>query len=148
MFDDFLVKHFQGPTEAGRYLMVVALVLAVAGVLCFRKRLAQAISLTLVFLLGAAIVTPSFIPARPYAQRNACINNLRVIQQAKAYWAAEHGKSAPGVPTESELVGEGKYIKHDLQCPRGGAYLVGSVGDNVACSHSDLGHRLGNAPTD
>jgi hypothetical protein len=67
MFDDFLIKHFKGPTEAGRYLMFVALVLAVAGVLCFRKRLALAISLALVFLLGTAIVTPSFMPARPYS---------------------------------------------------------------------------------
>jgi hypothetical protein len=148
MFEDFLIKHFDGPTEAGRYLMLGALVLAFAGVLCFRKKLALAISLALVFLLGAAIVTPSFVPARPYAQRNACINNLRVIQQAKAKWASEHVKSATDIPTESELFGEGKYIKHDPQCPRGGTYRIRSVAENPTCSHADLGHRLGDAPKD
>ncbi len=127
--------------------MLVALLLAVVGVACFRKKLTLAISLALVFLLGAAIVAPSFLPARPYAQRNACINNLRIIQQAKAQWASEHGKSSTDTPADADLFGEGKYIKHNLQCPRGGTYKIGRVGEDVVCSYADLGHCLGNAPT-
>ncbi len=128
--------------------MLVALVLAIAGVMCFRKKVALAVSLALVFLLGATIVTPSLIPARPYAQRNACINNMKVVQQAKTQWAAEQGKAATNVPAESDLFGEGKYIKHALQCPRGGTYIIGSVDEDTTCSHADLGHRLGIARKD
>jgi hypothetical protein len=142
MFEDFLLKHFSEPSGAERCLMLIAVALAVLAVICFRKKLALAVSLALVFLLGATFVTPSFIPARPYAQRNACINNLRMIHEAKAQWASEHGKSAAEIPTGSDLFGEGKYIKRDLECPRGGIYKFGNVGEEPVCSYAELGHRL------
>lgn len=148
MSEDFLIRHFPEIGQAQRFLALVVLIVFALGVWLGRKHLKVVIPIALIFLLVAAIAIPSAISARPYAQRNACIYNLKTIQEAKARWASEHGKLTSDVPTEADLFGEGKYIKHDLQCPRGGTYSIGSVAESPTCSHADLGHRLGDAPKD
>jgi hypothetical protein len=148
MSEDFLIRHFPEAGQAQWFLALVVLIVVALGVRLGRKHLKVAIPIALIFLLLSAIAIASAIPARPYAQRNACIYNLKTIQETKARWASEHGKLTSDVPTEADLFGEGKYIKHDLQCPRGGAYRIGSVAENPTCSHADLGHHLGNAPKD
>ena len=144
MSEDFLIRNFSEIGQAQRFLAVALLIVVAVGIWVGRKRLKVAIPVALVFLLVAAIAIPSAIPARPNARRNACIYNLKTIQEAKAQWATEHGKAATDIPSESELFGEGKYIKHDLQCPRGGMYEIGHVGENAAFGYADLGHRLSN----
>jgi hypothetical protein len=73
------------------------------------------------------------------AQRNTCINNLRVIYAAKQEWALEKGKTDADVPTEQDLL---PYLKGGVfpVCPSGGVYTIGEVGQLPTCSIS--GHVL------
>jgi prepilin-type N-terminal cleavage/methylation domain-containing protein len=53
--------------------------------------------------LLAAIGIPNFVRARQTSQTNACINNLRVIDQAKQQWALEYGQAASVVPASTDI---------------------------------------------
>src|SRR6266481_3006798 len=110
MFEDFLIRYFHEIGEAERFLAFVTLVVVGVGVWLGRRRLSVTIPIALVVLILAAMTIPSAIPARPYAQRNACINNLKMIQRVKTLWASENGKKGSDVPLDSELFGEGRYI--------------------------------------
>jgi hypothetical protein len=82
----------------------------------------------------AAIAIPNFVKARQTAQQNACINNLRQIQAAKDQWALEKRKPATAVPTWEDIqpyLGRGRGT---VQCPQGGEYHIGAVGESPTCS--------------
>jgi hypothetical protein len=68
-----------------------------------------------------------------------CINNLRVIDQAKQIWAQEKGKSVDDVPTVVDLQ---PYFKDGVFpfCPDGGSYTINAVGVVPTCSLA--GHTL------
>jgi competence protein ComGC len=87
----------------------------------------------------ATIAIPNFIKARETAQKNACINNLRMIDAAKQQWALEKSKKASDVPTMADLQ---PYLKarQTLRCPAGGRYTIGSVAESPRCSIP--GHEL------
>lgn len=51
----------------------------------------------------AAIAIPNFVRAREIAQKNQCINNLRLIDGAKQQWALENKKHSTDTPTVEEL---------------------------------------------
>jgi hypothetical protein len=75
-------------------------------------------------------------------QRNACINNLRQIDAAKNEWALEKRKTTGTLITEDDIK---PYLKLDAngnlpQCPAGGKYTIGKVGEKPTCSIS--GHEL------
>jgi len=126
-------------------LTVMALAVTVAILWLGRKRLSLAIPIALVFLLLAAMSIPSAIPARPTAQRNACIHNLRQIRDAKIQWAGANNKPAGAIPTEDDLCGTNGntgILRDRLYCPRGGTYTIEAVGKNPSCSFSNKGHRL------
>jgi len=53
--------------------------------------------------LLAAIAIPNFVKARLTAQKNACINNLRQIDDAKQQWAIETKQAAVATPSETQL---------------------------------------------
>jgi len=68
--------------------------------------------------------------------RNACINNLRLIDAAKQQWALENKKLAADIPTMEDLkpyVGRGANAELPT-CPEGGVYTVGAVGEKPACN--------------
>jgi hypothetical protein len=97
------------------------------------------------FLLLAAIAIPSFIPARYAAQRNACINNLRQLHEAKAKWAELNGKATLEAPTELDLFGTNGtngLLRKPLSCPRGGTYKLGRLDELPTCSFAHKRHRL------
>lgn len=126
-------------------LTAIVLVAAAAGIWFGRKRPVLAIPVSLVALLLAAVAIPSAIPARPAAQRNACIFTLRAIQDAKTAWAKANNKSPADIPTETELYGTngtGAILRHRPDCPRGGIYTIGAVNQNPTCTFSNKGHRL------
>jgi competence protein ComGC len=103
------------------------------------------ISLALIPVL-VAMAIPNVIKARDTAQKNACINNLRVIDTAKQQWALDNSKSADDVPTAQDL---DKYIPGGyahLHCKRDGEYVIGKVSEAPTCSIP--GHELGDAQTD
>jgi hypothetical protein len=126
-------------------LSVIVLVAAAVVIWLGRKRLFLAVPILLVFLLLAAIAIPSAIPARPAAQRNACISNLRAIRDAKTLWATANAKLPGDIPTEADIFGANGVVgilRHRPDCPRGGVYSIGPIGQNPACTFSNKGHRL------
>ena len=73
---DLFERLFPDPGRAENILMLLALAVVTIGVWFGRKRLRLTIPIALVVLLLAAIAIPSWLPARSYAHRAACINNL------------------------------------------------------------------------
>lgn len=102
----------------------------------------------LLFILGLvgtslllAISLPSIVPARPFAQKNSCIANLKHIDGAKAQWASEKKPETTVVPQLSDLT---PFLKQGQlpACPIGGTYTLGAVNEPPRCSHADKGHSL------
>jgi RNA polymerase sigma factor (sigma-70 family) len=70
------------------------------------------------------------------ADRNACINNLRMIDSAKQQWALEFHKTANDTPTMDDIkpyLGRGPEGEIPV-CPDGGVYIIGKVGEKPTCS--------------
>jgi prepilin-type N-terminal cleavage/methylation domain-containing protein len=101
--------------------------------------------------LLAGIAIPNFIKARETARKNACINNLRLIDSAIQQWALEENMNG------SDQVSLGKlttYLNRGgtgeingtgsgaVKCPSGGTYTVTTVDTRPACSKSASGHVL------
>jgi hypothetical protein len=84
--------------------------------------------------LLAAIAIPSFVKARDMSQRNACINNMRMIDAAKEQAAMANAyKEGETVPQEQAS----EYLKNGfsgLVCPKGGHYTIKPVGVEPECS--------------
>jgi hypothetical protein len=90
--------------------------------------------------LMLAIAIPNFVKAREVAQRNACINNLRMLDGAKRQWALEHRQPDDAVPVAGDL---NPYLSNGvgaLKCPAGGNYSINAVEELPACSVP--GHEL------
>lgn len=130
------------PRRGQSALTLIAIVIAAVLVGVGRKRLLWAVSCAIIWLLLAATAIPSFLPARPVAFRNACVFNLRAIQDAKIQWARVNHKVATDTPSEVELYGSSGFLRHRPECPRGGVYTIGSVGQNPTCTFSNRGHLL------
>ena len=87
--------------------------------------------------LLAAIALPNFIKARAVSQANACINNLRKIDDAASQFAIENHKSTGDhVSLNLDLK---PYIKVNANnklpaCPAGGTYGIENIGDVPSCS--------------
>ena len=94
--------------------------------------------------LLAAIAIPNFTKARMTAQKNTCITNLKMIDNAAQQWALEYKK----VETETYSLTDGTFldfIKGSIlpACPSGGTYTPGAnVASQPSCSLSSLGHSL------
>ena len=67
------------------------------------------------------------------ARRNACINNLRLIDAAKQQWALENSKTDEAVPVAQDLL---PYFRDGIfpMCPSGGQYLINAVAVPPACT--------------
>src|SRR5258707_11642559 len=76
--------------------------------------------------LLAAIAIPNFVKARTKAQQNACINNLKQMDGAKAQWAIENKKVDTDTVSTSDIA---PYIKGGVMpdCPASGTYTVTTV---------------------
>lgn len=91
--------------------------------------------------LLAAIAIPSFVKNRNLAQKNRCINNLRMIDAAKQQAAVEHGW-IDSTDCDTEIDDVNAYIKGGTPvCPSGGTYTYGVVSNNPTCSFGN-GHEL------
>ena len=75
----------------------------------------------------------------PTAQANACINNLRQIDAAMQQCALEHRLSATNIVTAEQIL---PFLMNQQlpQCPAGGTYTFGSLGEIPVCSIP--GHAL------
>jgi hypothetical protein len=89
--------------------------------------------------LLSAVAIPNFTKAREASQRNACINNLRMIAGAKQQWALENNKTEADTPMRADLL---SYLKNSEfpTCPAGGKYTMNAIGTPPECSVA--GHQL------
>ncbi|MDR3460123.1 MAG: hypothetical protein P4N60_22070 [Verrucomicrobiae bacterium] len=71
--------------------------------------------------------------------RKTCINNLRLIDDAKQQWATDQAKPLSAVPTVKDLQ---PYFKEKgfPECPDGGTYSLNAVDEVPTCSVE--GHTL------
>jgi hypothetical protein len=137
------MEWFVDEPQRGQTLLgVLTLVIVLVGLWFGRRELLLTVPCALLFLVFAATVIPSFIPAKTKSQRIACTHHLRAIADAKAQWARENSKQPTDTPTEADLYGEAKPLRHKYACPRGGIYAIGAVKDLPTCSFADKGHRL------
>jgi hypothetical protein len=99
------------------------------------------ILITLFLLLVALILRAQFVPIHHYAT-NACVNNLRWIQQWKQQWGADHGNDSNAIPSETDLI---VYCHHGTNfptCPSGGTYTLGPLSQPPTCSLGKPDHAL------
>jgi prepilin-type N-terminal cleavage/methylation domain-containing protein len=92
--------------------------------------------------LLAAVAIPNLVKARKASAATACVANLKALEGAKAFWALENKKSDSDVPGDGDLFGSDKAISRKPDCPGGGVYVIGSVGEKPTCSKDGEGHRL------
>ena len=71
--------------------------------------------------------------------RKTCINNLRLIDDAKQEWSVETGADNDAVPTVKDLL---PYLKNGVfpVCPSGGTYSINAVNEVPTCSYP--GHAM------
>jgi len=82
----------------------------------------------------SAIAIPNFLKAREISQRNACYNNLRLLEVSKEQATSDHDYRAGKEITEQELspyLGKGV---SSLICRKGGQYTINPIGKAPECS--------------
>ena len=99
--------------------------------------------------LLAGIAIPNFIKARETARKNACINNLRLIDSAIQQWALEENKNGTDNVSFAKLKvylgrgGKGEINGTDtgaVRCPSNGHYSATTVDVQPTCDKA--GHVL------
>ncbi|MEI8242518.1 MAG: M48 family metallopeptidase [bacterium] len=106
---------------------------------------ANALITVAIIALLAAIAIPSFVKSRQDSRRSQCVNNLRLIDHAKAQLAvANPALKDAYVPTLAELQ---PYLRGRVPaCRDGGTYSVNAITCNPTCSRGDppFKHALSN----
>jgi len=96
--------------------------------------------------LLAAIGIPNFVRARQTSQTKACINNLRIIDQAKQQWALEYGQVSSATPSSTDILPyfgrTGVAMPNE---PVGGSYNINAVSLAPTCSVALTSSNLHNA---
>jgi len=87
--------------------------------------------------LLAAVAIPNLVKARKASAKTACVSNLKTIEGGKAQWALENRKNDQDVPSDGDLFGPDKIIPRRPECPAGGTYNLGSVGEKPTCTAPD-----------
>jgi prepilin-type N-terminal cleavage/methylation domain-containing protein len=96
--------------------------------------------------LLAAIGIPNFVRARQTSQTNACINNLRIIDQAKQQWALEYGQISTASPASSDIVPYfGRTGTAMPQEPLAGTYNINPISMAPTCSIALVNSNAHNA---
>lgn len=78
------------------------------------------------------IAVPSWMRIREKTQFTTCMENLRVINEAKAHWGMENNKGSTDTPTEADLAPI--YLKKYPSCPGSGTYTIGDISTEASCS--------------
>ncbi len=106
--------------------------------------------LCLIALL-AAISIPNYARSRSRAQKNACINNLRLIDWAKQQWALEERGGIGAPPTKQQIAPYlGRTANIDkVVCPAGGdtadfdsCYSINRLNEPPTCNIDAENHHM------
>ena len=96
------------------------------------------------------IAIPNFVRARSQSQTQACINNLRQIDDASQEWALDTFKAPTATVAFSDIQ---NYLKNSVVCPAGGqgatfdsSYTLSTVSNKPVCNYFPATHKL--APDD
>jgi prepilin-type N-terminal cleavage/methylation domain-containing protein len=96
--------------------------------------------------LLAVIAIPNYVRARTQSQLNACINNLRQLDDAAQEWAMENRKPADASVSFSDIQ---PYLKGAVLCPAAGnsatfadCYALTTVSNKPACKLASATHLL------
>ena len=94
--------------------------------------------------LLAAIAIPNFVRARTQSQKNACINNLRQIDNAVQTWALETKQAVNATVSFGSIK---SYLKNSVICPAGGtafsdSYTISTVTNKPTCKKVTDTHVL------
>ncbi len=92
--------------------------------------LVEIMIVVLIIGMVVAIAVPSFMKVRNSARSNACLNNLRNIENAKDTWAMECN-IPEGEPSVKVVVDS--YMKRPPGCPAGGGYTYNDLGEDPTC---------------
>jgi len=98
--------------------------------------------------LLAAIAIPNFAKARATAQKNACINNLRIVDAGKEQWALETNQKAAATVLATDIDGYVRGTTSKVLCPADSAktfvtsYTISVLGTNPACKIDATNHVL------
>ena len=87
-----------------------------------------------IICLFVAIAIPNLSRSRVVTAKDSCINRLRQIEGAKTQWAFEHHKLTNDAPTWEDLRPSFTRARLPLECPDGGVYTIGRVGELPSCS--------------
>lgn len=125
----------------GFLLVLTVLIVAAVAAWELEHRWAAGAIVAFTVLLVVAVAAPGFRKARPTAQLNSCIANLKYLTEAKSRWVAESKPEATTLAQPSDLA---PFLKQGLlpACPTGGTYTLGTVNEPPRCSHADKGHAL------
>jgi len=99
--------------------------------------------------LLAAIAIPNFIRARQNAQGNRCIDNLRMLDEAKQTWAMQTGQSPSATPANGDIQpflghgsGEMPVCPEDPDQTDQFSYALNSVSNSPTCAIDPSNHVL------
>jgi hypothetical protein len=87
-----------------------------------------------IICLLVAIAIPNFARSRVITAKNSCFNELRQIEAAKVQWVFLHQKTTDDAPTWDDLRPSFIGARFPLECPDGGVYTIGRVGELPSCS--------------
>jgi hypothetical protein len=101
------------------------------------------IAVSVIACVLVVLAIPNFIHVPSRAQGNFCINNLRMIDSAKKQWALENNKTNGDVTWKDlrPYIGHGPELQMP-ECPGGGVYIVGKLGELPKCSIGGPDHAL------
>ena len=96
--------------------------------------------------LLTTIAIPNFVRARTQSQTNACINNLRQIDDATQVWALDNRQAANATVRFTDIQ---PYLKGPVMCPSAGTdatfancYTLTTVSNKPACQMVPTAHVL------
>jgi len=84
--------------------------------------------------LLVALAFPNFARPRMITAKNSCINELRRIEAAKLQWAFLPQQTTNDAPAWDDLRPSFISARLPLECPDGGVYTIGHVGELPSCS--------------
>jgi len=98
--------------------------------------------------LLAAIAIPNFAKARATAQKNTCINNLRIIDAGKEQWALETNQKAGAATAAANIDAYIRGTTAKMYCPADAAktfatsYTTSNLGVDPLCKIDAGTHKL------